>query len=224
MGTTYYINLIGTLVHKYMTDYNICCASIPIAQAILESGWGSSTLAANYHNHHGMKCGSSWTGKSVNLTTKEEYSAGTLTTIKDNFRVYDNDDAGVKGYFEFLQYSRYSNLKGVTDYKEFAQLIKDDGWATSSSYVTNLINLVETYDLTTWDSGENVYQAILNAESDDDSDLNDTSISYDVAAIALEVYQGKWGNGNERKVRLTEAGYDYNVIQAYVNKVYYGIG
>ena len=37
--------------------------------------------------------------------------------------------------------------------------------------------------------------------------------------IAREVIQGKWGNGQERKKRLTEAGYDYKVIQGIVNKL-----
>lgn len=45
----------------------------------------------------------------------EEYTPGTLTQIKDNFRVYDNMEEGVKGYFEFIQLSRYQNLRGITD-------------------------------------------------------------------------------------------------------------
>ena len=69
-----------------------------VTQAILESGWGKSKLAAIYHNYFGMKCGTKWTGKSVNMTTQEEYTAGTLTTIKDNFRVYDSMEEGIKGY------------------------------------------------------------------------------------------------------------------------------
>ena len=38
-------------------------------------------------------------------------------------------------------------------------------------------------------------------------------------AIAREVLAGKWGNGNSRKSRLEAAGYDYNKIQAKVNKL-----
>lgn len=40
--------------------------------------------------------------------------------------------------------------------------------------------------------------------------------------IAKEVINGKWGNGAERKRRLTEAGYDYNRVQMYVNKLLTG--
>lgn len=221
MAYTYdYIELIAPLVQKHMADYDICCASAVIAQAINESGWGKSTLAKKYHNHFGMKCGSNWTGKSVNLSTKEEYSAGTLTTISANFRVYDSDEEGVIGYFEFLQYSRYSNLKGVTSYTTYCNLLKEDGWATSSSYASNLIKIVEKYGLTAYDS---ITSTNSTDVSTDESTLY-SKYSYDIAEIALEVYQGKWGNGNERKTRLTTAGYDYDAVQAYVNKVYYGIG
>ena len=38
-----------------------------------------------------------------------------------------------------------------------------------------------------------------------------------VDEVAREVIQGKWGNGAERKKRLTEAGYDYNEVQKCVN-------
>lgn len=218
MYTLDYIEYIAPMIQKHMGDYGICCASAVIAQAINESGWGQSSLAKKYHNHFGMKCGSGWTGKSVNLNTKEEYTAGTLTNISANFRVYDSDEEGVVGYFEFLQYSRYSNLKGVTDYKEYINLIKQDGWATSSSYVSNLIKIVEEYGLTAYDSTS----TITSSESDESTLYS--KYSYDVAEIALEVYQGKWGNGATRKERLIAAGYDYDVVQAYVNKVYYGIG
>ena len=40
-----------------------------------------------------------------------------------------------------------------------------------------------------------------------------------VSEVAQEVLQGKWGNGQERKNRLTQAGYDYNTVQAEVNKL-----
>ena len=48
-----------------------------IGQACLESAYGTSSLGYKYHNYFGMKCGTSWSGKSVNLATKEEYTKGT---------------------------------------------------------------------------------------------------------------------------------------------------
>ena len=94
-----FIEDIAKHVQKYAKAYGILVHSPIIAQAILESGWGESKLASKYHNYFGMKCGTTWKGKSVNMETKEEYTPGTLTTIKDNFRVYDSMEEGVKGYF-----------------------------------------------------------------------------------------------------------------------------
>lgn len=149
-----FIEQVAKYVKKYAKSYGILVHSPIIAQAILESGWGKSSLSAKYHNYFGLKCGSKWTGKSVNMTTKEEYSVGTLTTIKDNFRVYDSMEEGIKGYFEFIQLARYANLKGITDPKTYLETIKADGYATSSKYVENNYNLITQYNLTKYDKKE----------------------------------------------------------------------
>ena len=146
-----FIEDIAKHVQKYARAYGILVHSPIIAQAILESGWGESKLASKYHNYFGMKCGTTWTGKSVNMETKEEYTPGTLTTIKDNFRVYDSMEEGVKGYFEFIQKPRYKNLKAVTDAKKYLQLIKADGYATASNYVESTYQLITQYELTEYD-------------------------------------------------------------------------
>lgn len=129
--------------------YKIC--STAIAQAIIEGAAGTSLLAKNYHNHFGLKCGSKWKGASVNMKTKEEYTVGTLTTIKDNFRAYTDDVEGVKGYYDFINTSRYANLKTASSPLEYAQMLKADGYATSSTYVTTLVSTVNKYDLQKWD-------------------------------------------------------------------------
>jgi len=130
--------------------YRIC--STVIAQAIIEGRYGTSTLAkAPYHNHFGLKCGTSWKGRSVNLKTKEEYTPGTLTTIKDNFRAYDDDHQGVAGYYDFISTKRYANLKYAADYRQYAEYLKADGYATSSTYVQTLCDTVKKYNLWAWD-------------------------------------------------------------------------
>ena len=154
MNKQQFIEAIAAYVMKYAAGYGIKNHSAIIAQAILESGWGESKLAATYHNYFGLKCGTKWKGKSVNLSTQEEYTAGTLTTITDNFRVYDNMEEGVKGYFEFIKLSRYQNLKGITDPKQYLETIKGDGYATSSTYVQSNMKLVEQYNLTQYDGKE----------------------------------------------------------------------
>jgi len=138
---------------KYAPQYNVKVISPIIAQAILESASGESSLGKKYNNFFGLKCGTLWTGKSVNLRTGEEYTPGQYTTISANFRVFDTMEEGVKGYFEFLfnGRTRYNNLIGETDPYEYLVKIKADGYATSSKYVQNVYNVIKSYNLTRFD-------------------------------------------------------------------------
>lgn len=146
-----FINEIGYIIQEEAKarGYQVC--SPIIAQACIESAYGTSSLGYRWHNYFGMKCGSSWKGKSINLSTKEEYQPGQLTTIRDNFRVYDSMEEGVKGYFDFISSSRYANLKNARTPKDYLELIKKDGYATSSTYVNTNMNCVNRYDLTRFD-------------------------------------------------------------------------
>ena len=74
--------------------------------------------------------------------------------ISDYFRVFDNMEEGVKGYFELLQLPRYQNLKGITEPGRYLETIWADGYATSSVYVQKNMELIEQYQLTKYD--ENV--------------------------------------------------------------------
>jgi hypothetical protein len=149
-----FIEAVAKGVKKYAPLYGIKVYSPIIAQAILESGWGESKLASVYHNYFGLKCGTKWNGKSVNMNTMEEYTPGTLTKISDNFRVFDSLDDGIKGYFEFIQLTRYQNLRGITDPRNYLETIKADGYATSSTYVENNMRIVNQYALTQYDEKE----------------------------------------------------------------------
>ena len=195
-----YISEIAPIIQRYAKKYGYKVVSPIIAQACVESAYGTSSLGYKYHNYFGMKCGSSWKGGSVNLKTKEEYTPGTLTDIKANFRTYANMEEGVIGYFEFIKAKRYANLKSANTPEQYLTFIKEDGYATSSSYVTTNMSCISMWDLQKWD-GENVYTAL------------------EVDTIAKEVIRGKWGNGAERKRRLKEAGYDPVAVQQRVNEI-----
>lgn len=211
-----FIEVIAKYVIKYADDYGIKVHSPIIAQAILESGWGGSTLASKYNNFFGLKCGGSWKGKSVNMATKEEYTVGTLTDIRANFRVFDSIEDGVKGYFEFINYSRYSNLKGVTNPEEYCRLIKADGYATSSTYVTNLMRVIRDNNLTRFDgTQENVEKENEDMVSGDIVGTQLTGVEI-IELLAKEVIKGRYGNGNERKKKLGEL---YPIIQKRVNEL-----
>ena len=198
-----FIRTIGNIIREEALKRGYDYPSAIIAQACLESNYGKSKLAANYHNYFGMKCGKSWKGGSVNMTTKEEYQPGTLTTIKDNFRTYENMRAGVIGYFEFIDTNRYANLRKAHSPEEYLELIRKDGYATSLGYVKNNMKVVDKYQLTQYDVKEVVTNYRLN----------------ELDTIALEVIDGKWGNGAARKQKLIRAGYNYNDVQQRVNQM-----
>ena len=205
-----FIEQFAAYVKKYAWAYGIAVHSPIIAQAILESGWGKSGLASNYHNYFGLKCGSSWKGKSVNMATKEEYKVGTLTNIRDNFRVYDSMEAGVKGYFDFINTSRYANLKGVKSPEEYVRRIKADGYATSSKYVDNIMRVIRDNKLTRFDGNG-------------DGDMKKDELTGEVLSgkeiidiLAKRVIDGDYGVGVDRKKKLGEL---YPIVQKRVNEL-----
>ena len=126
--------------------------SLTIAQAILESNWGKSLLSQRAFNFFGMKAGSAWKGATYHSKTQEQTKAGQAFTVNAAFRAYPNVQAGIRGYYVFLQYPRYQNLKGVTSYKEACRLIKADGWATDVRYTEKLVSLIEKYHLDKYDA------------------------------------------------------------------------
>ena len=212
MTNSEFIEKIADCVDKYAYLYGIEVHSPIIAQAILESGWGKSGLASKYHNYFGLKCGSSWKGKSVNMATKEEYKVGTLTNIRDNFRVYDSMEAGIKGYFNFINTSRYANLRGVKDPEEYIKRIKFDGYATSSKYVDNIMRVISDNKLTRFD-----YKAgsrVVKKEELTGKALSGKEI---IDILAKRVIRGDYGNGDDRKEILGEL---YPIVQKRVNELY----
>ena len=205
-----FVEQIAKCVKKYAYVYGIEVHSPIIAQAILESGWGKSGLASKYHNYFGLKCGSSWKGKSVNMATKEEYKVGTLTNIRDNFRVYDSMEAGVKGYFDFINTSRYANLKGVKSPEEYVRRIKADGYATSSKYVDNIMRVIRDNKLTRFDGNG-------------DGDMKKDELTGEVLSgkeiidiLARRVIDGDYGTGADRKKKLGDL---YPIVQKRVNEL-----
>lgn len=129
-------------------------ASVTVAQAILESGWGQSALAsAPYHNLFGIKKGFGWTGAVVNMNTSE-FENGKWVTVVAPFRAYGSQMASFQDHTNFLlANSRYA-ANGVTNapnYIAMATGLQAAGYATAPTYASALINLVERYNLQSLD-------------------------------------------------------------------------
>ena len=141
-------------------------ASVSLAQFILESSYGKSELAQNANNCFGMKkslsgntwSGSVWNGKSVYTKKTQEWNGNQYITITSDFRKYTSVEQSIADHSAYLLGAkngsklRYDGLKGCTDYKKAAQIIKDGGYATSSTYVSNLCSIIERWNLTKYDA------------------------------------------------------------------------
>ena len=135
-----YIDKYKFIAVRQMYEYNIP-ASITIAQGLFESGAGQSNLAKMSNNHFGIKCGGDWTGESI---TYDDDSKG------ECFRKYATVLESYEDHSKFLKgRSRYAKLFDLkrTDYKGWANGLKQCGYATNPKYASMLINLIELYEL-----------------------------------------------------------------------------
>lgn len=209
------IKKVGALFTADMKKSGIL-ASVSLAQFILESSYGKSELAQKANNCFGMKkslsgntwSGSVWDGRSVyTKKTKEQNKDGSYTTITADFRKYPSVEDSIADHSAYLlgakngSKKRYAGLKGCRDYKKAAKIIKDGGYATSLTYVDKLCSIIEKWKLTQYDV------------------KSSSSSKKSIDTLAKEVIAGKWGNGEERKQKLTAAGYDYNAVQKRVNEI-----
>lgn len=142
-----YVNRYASLAVTEMYRSGIP-ASITLSQGLLESRYGLSALAAEGHNHFGIKCHNDWKGKTMAV---DDDAKG------ECFRVYDADIESFRDHSDFLRYrDRYKFLFDfpVTDYKAWANGLKKAGYATDPAYPAKLIKLIEDYDLSRFDKAK----------------------------------------------------------------------
>ena len=122
-------------------------ASITLAQGMIESDYGRSTLARNANNHFGIKCHSDWTGPVIRHHDDRR---------NECFRKYSRPEDSFYDHSDFLTSgSRYSFLFDVpvTDYKAWARGLKKAGYATNPDYANMLIRKIEESSLYIYDRG-----------------------------------------------------------------------
>lgn len=141
-----YIEQYKAIAIAEMNRYGIP-ASIKLAQALLESGNGNSTLAREANNHFGIKCTPEWAGKKA--YQDDDYR-------DDCFRVYQHAEESFKDHSQFLLRKRYAALFELDkdDYRGWARGLKAAGYATNPRYADLLINLIERYQLHQYDRPE----------------------------------------------------------------------
>lgn len=125
-------------------------ASLTIAQAILETGWGKYSIG---NNIFGIKASPSWTGKTVTCQTGEVVD-GQSVTENGTFRAYDSIADSIADHARlFADNSCYHNIIGCTDYRQACRDVQADGYATDPDYANKLIFIIEGSNLMQFDSG-----------------------------------------------------------------------
>ena len=123
-------------------------ASVTLAQGILESSNGESTLAQKENNHFGIKATQSW------LDAGGRYGLYTDDKPNEKFCSYDSVADSYEHHSRFLlENSRYAGCfeLGADDYKGWAQELERAGYATGGNYANSLISIIEQNGLEKYD-------------------------------------------------------------------------
>ena len=124
-------------------------ASVTLAQAALETGWGASTIGSAKN-----LCGMKGAGPAGSVTgPTKEWSGGRFITINAKFRKYNTWKESVDDHARLIsQVSRYKNcMKYKNDPDQFAREVQKAGYATDPNYANKLISIMKANNLYRWD-------------------------------------------------------------------------
>lgn len=232
-ATREFITSIAKDAHKIGQDNDIY-ASVMIAQAILESSSGNSSLAqAPNYNLFGMK--GSYKGASVNFNTLEASSDNHIFSINAGFRKYPNLKASLKDYAHLIKHGidgnptiYKSSWKNVAPTYRSATRHLSQTYATDPNYATKLNSLIEHYNLTDFDKKHmpdlDKYSKSTGSNGTDVSgsafkpfSISDVSSPYPYGQCTWYVYErvqqfdkhvgGQWGDAHNWDNSAEDAGY-----------------
>lgn len=151
-----FIEAIAPLIQKHAKNYGYGVPSAIIAQACLESAYGTSNKA-KYHNYFGLKYRSgriNCNSGTFSDDSKEQNADGTYKPITTQWYSFATMDKGVEGYFQFINISNYAEARKQTDPESYLTSLKSGGYATSINYVKNLMAVIDKWNLTQYDKSE----------------------------------------------------------------------
>lgn len=150
-----FLTMIAPAARQGDREYKVP-ASVTMAQAILESGWGLSKLTANDKNYFGIKCFGTPGAIAVSchryVTNECDKKTKKCYSTTATFRVYRTVTDSFRDHAVFLQRERYKPAFGfINSPDKFAAAIHKAGYATDPNYTTKLVNLMKQYDLYRYD-------------------------------------------------------------------------
>lgn len=172
-----------------------------ISQSIFESTYGTSTLAKNANALFGVKDNDQWDGKTYNKLTGEYYN-GVYNQVTANFRSYNSWDESIIDQGDYLEnrwiskynpdVKRFAKLKGVRDYKEFSNLLKECGYATSLTYPETVCKYIELHNLTKYDNmTKEEAMKLINGDNEmSDNNENNNNENKEENIMRINVHAG----------------------------------
>lgn len=211
--------------------YNIL-PSLTIAQAILETGWGKSSIG---NNIFGIKVTKNWKGKRQ-LVRTHEYINGKKVYENTYFKDYDTIEESLEDRFKLLSSSRYKSVVQAKDYVEGANALYKSGYATDPNYANKLIKIIEQNDLDQFDKNlkevKNMNLYINNRKINVNiSAKNGTSyINFKGVDIPVRDFFESLGfnvewEGSTRSIKISDSNFNQpsnnnnNNVQARLNKL-----
>jgi len=162
-----FIDTIAPFCIKYAKKYGFKVASAGIAQACLESGYGTGVYPDNRnkvinpltgewrHNYFGLKyrpnrvnCNNGY----FNSTGTEQHADGSYTPTTTDWYKFESLEKCVEGYYQFINTANYAQVKAATNPLTYLQAIKAAGYASSLNYVENVYKVVENCNLKQYDT------------------------------------------------------------------------
>jgi len=204
-----FLNKVVQPIRNVNLEYNNCLFnSVVIAQAILETGYGTSSLMMKANAIFGIKATSIWTGKVYSSKTKEVYN--NVTSIETaTFRAYDSLNDSIRDYFNLIcNTSRYSKVKYAVTPEEMITELISSGYATDPNYINSIMTLIDENDLEKYDV------APSKRDCTENSVANELDL-YTDEELSEKVINGDFGNGDERKEKL---GSRFESVQKIVNE------
>jgi uncharacterized protein YjdB len=149
-----FLNKIVPIVQKeYSKRDRWVLPSVCIAQAALESAWGTSVMMTKANAYFGIKAGSNWKGKVYSSKTKECYAGIRFTTITGVFKAYDSLADSISDYYNLIcNNSRYASAVNNSNPRNTITAIKNAGYATDPNYISDVMAIINKYNLTKYDA------------------------------------------------------------------------
>lgn len=162
-----FITKIAPFCQKYAKKYGFKVASPAIAQACLESGYGTGVYNDNRnkvinpytgewrHNYFGMKYRPGRVNCNCGYFTSsgtEQHADGSYTPTTTDWYKFESLEKCVEGYYQFINIANYAKVKAATDPLTYLQEIKNAGYASSLDYVKNVYKVVQNWNLTKYDN------------------------------------------------------------------------